>query len=160
MPKLIKGQQIVENEWSLVTEPQDNLPEGKVILSLENWNNFKDQLEAGQAGLLLDAGEPPELITEELDKVALIAINFPAFADGRGYSYARLLRERYGYKGEIRAVGDVLQDQLFYMSRCGFDAYDIRADKDIEKALAGFATIGETYQTAVDQKNPLFKRRA
>jgi uncharacterized protein (DUF934 family) len=159
MPKLIKGQQIIANEWTLVTEPQTTLPSGKIILSLENWNTFKDSLSNGQAGVILDAGQPPELIAEDLDKVALIAINFPAFADGRGYSYARLLRERYNFKGEIRAIGDVLQDQLFYMSRCGFDAYDIREDKDIEKALAGFATIGETYQTGVDQTAPLFMRR-
>ena len=80
--------------------------------------------------------------------------------DGRGYSTARLLRERYGYQGEIRAIGDVLQDQLFLMARCGFDAFALRADKSIEKALAAFETFKAPYQAAVDQPQPLFRRRA
>jgi uncharacterized protein (DUF934 family) len=87
-------------------------------------------------------------------------VNFPKFADGRGYSTARLLRERYGYHGEIRAIGDVLHDQLFFMKRCGFDAYAVRADKDIEAALAGFDDFSDAYQAAVDQPQPLFRRRA
>ena len=86
-------------------------------------------------------------------------MNFPKFADGRGYSIARLLRERYAYRGEIRAIGDVLQDQLFFMKRCGIDAYAVRADKDIEAALTGLRDFSEAYQAAVDQPQPLFRRR-
>jgi hypothetical protein len=87
----------------------------------------------------------------------VIGVNFPKFTDGRSYSSARLLRERYGYAGEIRAIGDVLQDQLFYMRRCGIDAYALRADKDIDKALAGLRVFSETYQAAADQPQPLFR---
>ncbi|MDQ5959482.1 MAG: hypothetical protein QG592_561 [Pseudomonadota bacterium] len=90
----------------------------------------------------------------------MIGINFPKFVDGRGYSTARLLRERYAYQGEIRAIGDVLQDQLFLMARCGFDAFALRADKSVEKALGAFETFKAPYQAAVDQPQPLFRRRA
>ena len=86
-------------------------------------------------------------------------MNFPKFTDGRGYSSARLLRDRYSFRGEIRAIGDVLQDQLFYMKRCGIDAYALREDKDIVAALASLRDFSETYQAAVDQPQPLFRRR-
>lgn len=89
----------------------------------------------------------------------MIAVNFPAFTDGRGFSSARLLRERYGYKGEIRAIGDVLRDQLFFMRRCGFDAYAIRADRSPEDALVSLDDFSEVYQTSVEQPLPLFRRR-
>jgi len=89
----------------------------------------------------------------------VIALNFPSFTDGRHYSSARLLRERYGYKGEIRAIGDVLRDQLFYMRRCGFDAFAIRADRDPVDALEGLKDFSVTYQAAADDERPLFRRR-
>jgi uncharacterized protein (DUF934 family) len=112
-------------------------------------------------GVWLDSDEGPEALAGDIDRFAvMIGVNFPKFTDGRSYSSARLLRERYGYGGEIRALGDVLQDQLFYMQRCGIDAYALRADKDIEKALAGLSVFSETYQAAVDQPQPLFHRRA
>jgi len=111
-------------------------------------------------GVWLEAGEGAEALAADLADLALIGIDFPKFTDGRGYSSARLLRERFGYQGEIRAIGDVLHDQLFYMKRCGIDAFAVRADKDIEAALAGLNVFSETYQTAVDQPQPLFRRRS
>ena len=87
-------------------------------------------------------------------------MNFPKFTDGRGYSTARLLRERYGYTGELRAIGDVLHDQLFYMARCGFDAFALKDGKDVAKAVNAFETFMTPYQAAVDQPQPLFRRRA
>ena len=110
-------------------------------------------------GVWLDADEEPESIAGDLDRFQVIAVNFPAFTDGRGFSSARLLRERYGYKGEIRAIGDVLRDQLFFMRRCGFDAYAIRADRSPEDALASLDDFSEVYQTSVEQPLPLFRRR-
>ena len=89
---------------------------------------------------------------------ALIAVNFPRFVDGRGYSIA-LLRERYGYSGELRAIGDVLPDQLQFMKRCGFDAFALRPDKDATKA-ARLNFFSQTYQAAADTDVPLFRRRA
>jgi uncharacterized protein (DUF934 family) len=86
-------------------------------------------------------------------------VHFPTFTDGRGYSTARLLRERYGYRGELRAVGDVLRDQLFYLSRVGFDAFALRQDQDAEGALASLADFSESYQASVERPQPLFRRR-
>ena len=87
-------------------------------------------------------------------------MNFPKFTDGRGYTTARLLRERYAYLGEIRAIGDVLRDQLQNLRRCGFDAFAVREGRDLEDALRGFADFSEHYQTAVTEPQPLFRRRA
>ena len=95
-----------------------------------------------------------------MPRLALIAINFPKFTDGRGYSMASTLRTRLGYKGELRAIGDVLRDQLFYMQRLGFNAFDVRADKDIHAAGQSLGDFSETYQGAVDQPLPLFRRRS
>jgi uncharacterized protein (DUF934 family) len=88
----------------------------------------------------------------------VVAVDFPKFADGRGYSIAYNLRARLGYTGELRAIGDVLRDQLFYMQRVGFDAFAVRADKNIHDALKGLTDFSETYQSSWDQKNPLFRR--
>jgi uncharacterized protein (DUF934 family) len=85
-------------------------------------------------------------------------VNFPTFGDGRGYSTARLLRERYGWKGELRAIGDVFRDQLFYLASCGFDAFALRESEDPREALAGFGAFSESYQATVGRL-PLFRRR-
>ena len=89
----------------------------------------------------------------------MIAVNFPQFTDGRGYSTARLLRERYGWKGEMRAIGDIQRDQLYYLSRCGFDSFLLNEGFDPQEALTAFNDFSEAYQTAVDQPVPLFRRR-
>jgi uncharacterized protein (DUF934 family) len=86
-------------------------------------------------------------------------VSFPKFTDGRGFSTARLLRERYRYRGELRAVGDVLRDQLLFLARCGFDAFALRADQDPDAALAAFEDFTEAYQGGTDQPLPLFRRR-
>ena len=91
--------------------------------------------------------------------IAVIAINFPKFVDGRGYSIARILRDQLGYKGELRAIGDVLHDQLFYLKRCGFDSFAISEDTAAEAALSGLTDFSNSYQCAVDQPEPLFRRR-
>ncbi len=169
MSKIIKNDRIVDDAWEILklaegeTAESVTLPETPALLPLAVWLARKDEILARTAtefGVWLDSSEGPEAIAGDLERVALIAVNFPKFTDGRGYSTARLLRERYGYRGEIRAIGDVLQDQLFYMKRCGIDAYAVRADKDIEAALAGLRVFSETYQAAVDQPQPLFRRRA
>lgn len=90
----------------------------------------------------------------------LIAVHFPKFADGRGYSTASLLRLRYGYTGELRAFGDVGRDQLFYLARVGFDSFLISEGRDAAAALCSFDDFSEVYQSATDQSLPLFRRRA
>ena len=173
MPRLIKNGQIVDDAWQTLVLAEGQTPDSvalpatsapPALLPLAVWQARRDEILARSAegravGVWLDAGEDPEAIADDLGHFALIAINFPKFTDGRGYSSARLLRERYGYRGELRAIGDVLRDQLFFMKRCGFDAYALRADKDAAEALAGLADFSETYQAAVDQPQPLFRRR-
>lgn len=168
MPKIIKNNQIVDDVWQVLKLAEGETPESvalpgeATLLPLAVWNARKAEIIARNApiGVWLESNEGPELLADDLARFSVIGINFPKFADGRGYSSARLLRERYNYRGEIRAIGDVLQDQLFFMKRCGIDAYAVRADKDIEAALAGLRTFSETYQAAADQPQPLFRRRA
>ena len=99
-------------------------------------------------------------ITEDIISCPIIAINFPVFMDGRGFSLGRLLRERHGYTGEIRAIGHVIRDQLCYLKRCGFNAFSFKKDVDLGAATASLKDFSEAYQTSVDQPIPLFKRRA
>ncbi len=168
MPKIIKNDRIVEDAWQVLKLADGEaaetvaLPQAATLFPLAVWQARKDELLARVAtvGVWLDSSEGPEALVGDLASLAVVGVNFPKFADGRGYSTARLLRERYGYHGEIRAIGDVLHDQLFFMKRCGIDAYAVRADKDIEAALAGLRTFSDAYQAAVDQPQPLFRRRA
>ncbi|HEV7478379.1 MAG TPA: DUF934 domain-containing protein [Burkholderiales bacterium] len=107
----------------------------------------------------LEPQDDPAAIAARLQNVSLIEINFPKFGDGRGFSIARLLRERYGYKGELRAVGQVARDHLYYMEQCGFDAFLLRDGEDVAEALAAFDDFSEAYQSTVAQPVPLFRRR-
>ena len=167
MARIIRDDRLVEDLWQVLKladgEPADAaaLPETPTLFPLAVWLAHRDTL-AGRntAGVWLDSHEGPEALAADLPVLSLIAVNFPKFTDGRGYSTARLLRERYGYRGELRAIGDVLQDQLFYMKRCGFNAFAVRSDKDIVASLAGLHVFSEAYQAAADEPLPLFRRRA
>lgn len=168
MPKLIKNAQIVDDPRSVVKLAEGQsaeaivLPATPALLPLAVWLARRDEiLKSGiPHGVWLDAGEGPEAIAGDLGHFAVVGVNFPKFTDGRSYSTARLLRERNGFQGEIRAVGDVLQDQLYFMKRCGIDAYALREDKDLTAALASLNDFSESYQAAADQPQPLFRRRA
>ena len=96
----------------------------------------------------------PHSVLIDCNTLPLIAVNFPVFSDGRGYSYARQLREYYGYTGELRAIGDVLQDQLFFYHRCGFKSFAISSDRNVDDALNGLNDFSITYQSAIDVKQP------
>ena len=107
----------------------------------------EDLLErSGRTGVLLEPHEDPATLAGDLGHLALVALRFPKFSDGRGYSSARLLRERFGFRGELRAVGDVLRDQLLFMQRCGFDAFALREDQDPEESLLAFSELAVRYQ--------------
>ena len=168
MSKIIKNGQVIDDAWQVLklTEEQTPesiaLPDAPTLLPLAAWLARKNEILARRqpVSIWLESSEGPEVIANDLAHFTIIGVNFPKFADGRGYSTARLLRERFAYTGEIRALGDVLRDQLFLLRRCGFDAFAVRQDKDIEAALAGLTTFSESYQTAVDQPQPLFRRRA
>ena len=109
--------------------------------------------------LRLEPQDDLSVLTEKIKGVARVEVNFPKFGDGRGFSIARLLRERYGYKGELRAVGEVARDHLHYMEQCGFDAFLLRDGEDANEALAAFDDFSEHYQATVAKPVPLFRRR-
>ena len=167
MSKIIKNGQIVDDAWQILklsegeTAESIALPEGPVLLPLAVWLAHRDEIlaSAGPFGVWIDSSEGPEAIAGDLAHLPLIGVNFPKFADGRGYSTARLLRERHGYTGELRAIGDVLRDQLFALRRCGFDAFALREDKDPLDALKAFEDFSDAYQASSDQPQPLFRRR-
>ena len=136
-------------------------PTGPVIVSLDQWKAHRDELlkRGTELGIRLHSDQPPELVAADLPHFAVVALEFPKFRDGRSYSYARLLRERYGFKGELRAVGEVLLEQLFFMLRVGFDAFDIQsADplKDYRTALADFSVW---YQPTADGRKTAMQLR-
>ena len=109
--------------------------------------------------LRLEPADDPAQFAHRLGTVSRVEVNFPSFTDGRGYSIARLLRERHGYRGELRAVGDVQRDQLFYLARCGFDAFLLRDDEDAQAARSALHDFSEAYQASVERPQPLFRRR-
>jgi uncharacterized protein (DUF934 family) len=163
---LIKGRRIVADSWRLLRLGQaGELPEvpreGQTIVPLALWLAHREDFLAypGLSGVWLDANEGPEAIGSDLARLSVIAVNFPKFGDGRGYSIARLLRERYGYRGELRAIGDVLHDHLHFMEQCGFDAFALREDQNVEDALSAFDDFSDGYQTSARRPVPLFRRR-
>ena len=159
MPEMIRDGEIVSNDWQRL-DAESAIPEsGNIIVPLSLWQEQKAALQArGNVGVCLEPGEEPEALADDIAALPLIAINFPAFKDGRGYSYARELRTRYGFEGELRAVGDVLRDQLFYLARVGFNAFEVRSDRDIHEALTGLKDYTVTYQGDVHDPRPIYRR--
>lgn len=166
MATLIKERRIVADNWRLLSRgAAGELPEvpeaGDVIVPLALWLGRREDFLAYPAriGLWLDSNEGPEPIAGKIERFPVIGVNFPKFGDGRAYSIARLLRERYGFKGELRAIGDVLQDHLYFMEQCGFNSFLLREDQDPQAALSAFGTLSEGYQTSALRPAPLFRRR-
>jgi uncharacterized protein (DUF934 family) len=173
MPHLIKYRQVQTDGWQLLDREVERLlrtgedgllpdfaDQANLIVPLALWRIRREDLldRRGGTGLWLNSDEDPASIVQDLSRLQVMAIRFPTFADGRGYSTARLLRERYGYRGELRAFGDVLRDQLYYLSRCGFDAFALRDDQDPQQALSAFDDFSDNYQATVERL-PLFRRR-
>jgi len=165
MTTLIKHRRIIVDTWQRLGVAGAGLPAelpvaGDVILPLAVWREGRAALSQrqGRCGVWLEPGDDPAEVAALPPLPALIAVHFPTFTDGRGYSQARLLRTRYGFTGELRAVGDVLRDQLFELARCGFDAFSLRADQNPEHALTAFDDFSEAYQAAAD-RSALFERR-
>jgi uncharacterized protein (DUF934 family) len=164
MPKLIKDRAIIDDPYVFVVPAEDGalaLPNGPVLVSLTTWQAHREALLAHvfDKGVQLKPDEFAEAIASDLPHLSMIAIEFPAFADGRGYSTAYTLRSRLKFTGELRAIGDVLKDTLFYQQRCGFNAFVVKADKDIEDALKGLDTFSAPYQGTANAPAPLFRRR-
>ena len=169
--QIIKGRSVVDDDWRVLTldEGQSaetvDVPDDKVIVPVPVWLAQRERLAAhagenGRIGIWFAPDELANAVKDDLGQFTVIAIDFPKFTDGRGYSIAFNLRRRLGYRGELRAIGDVLRDQLFQMVRCGFDAYATRQDRNIHDALKGLSVFSETSQASVDQPVPLFRRQA
>ena len=154
---LIKDNEIVDDPW-ITLEDDDPLPSwASPIVSLERWRAERGTLEQrnGPLGLRLRSDQVPDEIAEDLHRFSVIALEFPKFTDGRAYSSARLLRERHGYTGELRAVGQVLRDQAIFMVRCGFDAFEVADGTPIEGWLSALAGISTWYQASSDDRTPI-----
>jgi uncharacterized protein (DUF934 family) len=162
MPRLIRNRTVVDDRYTLLREASSlaDIPDGvPVIVPLTLWVERRAALIArGEAGVWLAPAEPPGALADDVHRLPVIAIDFPQFTDGRGYSHARLLRERYRYAGELRAIGDIQRDQLYYLAQCGFDAFAIPDARDAGDALAGFADFSDGYQ-ATATRVPWFHRR-
>jgi len=158
--QIIKDREIVEDNW-LHLDDDAELVAGNVTVSIARWQEQHETLENHSAGLgiRLNGEDPLEEIVPDLAKFSLIVLIFPAFTDGRSYSLARLLRDRYGYTGEIRAQGDVLHDQLFYMTQCGFNSFEMANPNRLIDAMSAFDDFTESYQTTVLKPEPLYRRR-
>jgi len=156
------GVRVAADPW-IVVEGDDALPDvGDVVVSAKRFLTEREALlarNAGRLGVLVAPDDAVEDLASDVQRLALVMVHFPVFRDGRGLSSARLLRERFGYAGEVRAVGDVLEDQIFYMLRCGFDAFEIAAqDPEVVFARAS-KSFSAVYQTAADRRAPVWRRR-
>ena len=165
MPKLIKliqGRPDWAEDPFLLVADEDPMPgQGGVILSLQRFQAEGDALLSGgrQVGVRVKPDEQVEALAYDLPRLAVVALEFPKFRDGRAFSSAVLLRERYGYTGELRAVGDVLREQLAFMIRCGFDAFELSdgtTPEDVERKVRHFRHV---YQTSADGRTPAFAER-
>jgi len=173
--KIIKERRLQDDHWKVVTPAAGEqasdvfLPFGPLLVPLAVWKARRSSLIAREyehgslLGIWLAPGDDPAEIANDIDDFSVIAVHFPKAVDGRGYTTARLLRERYGFTGELRAFGDIGRDQLFYLNRVGFDSFAIGEAPgvgNVEDALSAFDDFPEAYQAASDRPEPLFRRRA
>jgi len=160
--KIILDGAVVADHWLHLADDAAIPETGDTIVSLTRWQAERDALlnHNGKLAVVVESDTVLADIADDLTHFAMIALHFPEFKDGRCYSHARLLRERHQYTGELRAIGDVLRDQLFYLVRCGINALEIRADRDIDDALNAFNDFTVKYQPACDEPEPLYRRRA
>ena len=151
---LIKDGQTVQDPWIGVPDDVELPSNGPIIVSLSRWQNERDALSgrSDPIGIRLASHEAASDIASGLNRIALVALEFPTFRDGRAYSTARLLRERYGFAGELRAVGNVLRDQLLFMHRCGFDAFEIASEDAVESWQKAMEEFSVWYQPASDKR--------
>jgi uncharacterized protein (DUF934 family) len=162
MPLLTKDGALVEDRWTLCpdTAAIADVVAAPAIVPLALWIRCRDSL-AGRRdiGVWLKPADDPDALAPDVGCLPLIAVEFPQFVDGRGYSNARLLREKYGFGGELRAIGEILRDQLHYLRQCGFDTFALQPGRNVAEALAAFGDFSEQYQATVAQPLPLFRRR-
>lgn len=153
---LIRQGQVVEDPWAAVQDIADVHGGDPLLVPFDLWRENRAALAGrnGPIGIRLEPGQSPEAIAGDVDQFDLIALPFAKFTDGRAYSHARLLRERLGFTGELRAVGEVLRDQFQFMHRCGFDAFEVADDRAAEDWDAALTEIDVVYQPTADRRAP------
>ena len=158
--RIIENREIREDVYTRVLDDEQLPPDGDVIVSLTRWRADREALIArdGRVGVRCPGETEPAELAPDFAWWSVIALELPKFTDGRAYSTARLLRERHGWRGQLRAVGDVLEDQLFYLSRVGFDALELKPGKSLESAVRAFTTFSVVYQGATIEEQPLWRR--
>ena len=162
MAQLLKNGSIIDDDWTFASDDLASLPSGdKPLISLPQAQQFANQLDlkTGNIGLWLEADSEIETLPELFLNVPIIIIKFTKFVDGRGFSLARLLRERYQFNGELRATGDIIRDQLYLLRHCGFNAFQFNEDIDLVQAAESLSDFSDSYQTSTEQPIPLFRRR-
>lgn len=165
MPKLTKSGELLADDWQLQDKggelSAEQLSQGKWLVHVK-WflANQGSIVLTPNLGVWLDSDDEAASIGDFANQLPVIGVNFSLFSDGRGFSIGRSLRERYGFKGELRALGGFMQDQLFYLKRCGFDAFIIKDDTNVESMVQSLRDFSDFYQAAVDQPVPLFRRRS
>lgn len=153
---------VPDDGWTLIRDPDGELPPGPLILPLARWlveQATQPPHRMSLHSVWLGPDDEVEDLRPWLYRVPMIALDFPSFRDGRAYSQAYLLRTRMGWEGELRAIGDVLRDQLSHMRQCGFTSFAIREDKSSEDALKGLSGMSVLYGRSVIEPRPLFRRR-
>ncbi|MES1192235.1 MAG: DUF934 domain-containing protein [Steroidobacter sp.] len=162
MRKLIKlhnsDRSIVDDTWQYAEEDANA---SSLIVSLTQWQSEHDALLASgkRLGVKLAPADKVEAIAQDAAKLQLIALQFGGIGEGRGYSQAHILRRRCGFTGELRAVGKIYRDQLFYMARCGFDAFEMPENADLNVALTGFDDYTVAYQPGIDLAGVALQKR-
>lgn len=153
---LIKNGELVRDRFIDVTGAETIPASGSIMVSLEQWLLNLDSLISRRdpVAIRLRSDQHPEVIADDLDHFSMIALDFPVFKDGRAYSYARLLRERWGFRGELRAVGDVLLEQLHYMQRVGFDAFELSGTDPAADWRTASREFSTWYQATADGRAP------
>lgn len=148
-----------EDVWRLATSGQVI---EKGILTLPAWRSLamSGDVDRTQYGVLLEPDDDPLVLQDSISLIPIIALQFPSFRDGRAYSQASLLRTRYHFQGDLRAIGDVLRDQLILMRHCGFSSFTVREDKSVADALKGLAGFDRIYARSVTQPEPRFRQRS
>jgi len=169
MARIIRDRRIVDDDWIRLDDAAPLPPAGKVLVSQARWLAERAALAArGDVGVVIAPTLDVYELRDDLPRLSLVAVPFGFIQpkpeggrtfDGRGYSQARLLREQLGYRGEIRAVGDVFRDAMFYMQRCGVNAFELPPGQDLEDALRAFGDFSLGYQGAADGQPPIFRRR-
>lgn len=158
---LLKNGEIVADPWRSVDDAAPLEGQEPVIVSLERWQAERAALRARGApvGVRLRSHQTPAAIADDVERFGVIVVEFPSFTDGRGFSHGRQLRERYGYRGELRASGHLIRDQYLFLARCGFDALEVPDEAQAQAWHAALQEFSVVYQPATDGRIPAYRLR-